>query len=96
VSTRLDLDAVRAVADRCPTLARLVSYLDHGTRNESKVRESITYHFTVGHTTCPALPDATANASPEQCTATEIGGYLRCHLPYGHDGPHESRLFIWT
>ncbi len=96
MSARLDLDAVRAVADRCATLARLVSYLDHARRDESKVRESITYHFTVSHPTCPALPEASANASPGQCTASAIGGYLRCHLPYGHDGAHESRLFLWT
>lgn len=96
MSARLDLDAVRANADRCPALARLVSDLDLPGRDESKVRESITYHFTVAHQTCPALPEASVSTSPGQCAASAIGGYLRCHLPYGHDGAHESRLFIWT
>lgn len=85
------MDRLRAGAEQCPSLARLLGYLDDPERDRAKLREAIKYHLREAHPDCPGN-----NHRCGTCRATGAGGYLRCLLPAGHDGAHESRMMIWT
>jgi hypothetical protein len=90
-----NMDTVRA-ASGCATLARLVGYLDTPDIERPDVVEAIGLHL-VAHPTCPGNGHATTDASTrtETCRVTGMGGTVKCRLPAGHDGMHESRVLLW-